>query len=194
MAKRKKSGASGGRVVETAAAAGGPGDSTRREKIRHEMEDFAATAAFLVFAFCMFALNHALLARSFGQPSTLGQDLGFAVLNALITAKLILIGDLLGVAKRLQRKPLLLVTIYKTIMFAGFVVLCHAIEKSIEGLWHGERPIESLRAAISGPARLEVLSHLTALLATFLPFFALREVGQSLEPGRLARLFLHGEA
>ena len=61
----------------------------------------------------------------------------FAVIEALILAKVIMIGDVVRLGRGLEQKPLIFPTLYKTLVFtlfvAVFTVLEHVIKWALEG-------------------------------------------------------------
>src|SRR5689334_13056036 len=63
---------------------------------------------------------------------------GIAIIEALILAKVILIGDALGLGRREENKPLIYPTVRKAIAFSIFVGIVSVIEHVVEGLVHGK--------------------------------------------------------
>ena len=61
-----------------------------------------------------------------------------AVIEALILAKVIMIGDVLRLGRGLEQKPLIYPTLYKTVVFTLFVGVFTLVEHAIKGLWTGK--------------------------------------------------------
>jgi len=60
-----------------------------------------------------------------------------AVIEALILAKVIMIGDVLRLSRGLEDKPLIYPTLYKSVVFTLFVAVFTLFEHAIKGLWAG---------------------------------------------------------
>ena len=67
-----------------------------------------------------------------------------AVIEALILAKVIMIGDVLRLGRGLEHKPLIYPTLYKTVVFTLFVGIFTVLENVIKGLWKGRGSREGL--------------------------------------------------
>jgi len=71
---------------------------------------------------------------------------GLSVLEALVLAKVILIGDVLRLGRRFEDKPLIVPTLYKTVVFTLWVAAFSFLEHTIEGL---------LRAIVGGAGTVD---------------------------------------
>ncbi len=113
---------------------------------------------------------------------------GFGVIEALIMAKVILIGRALHVGTRFHYAPLLLSTLYKAFMFT-LLALAFAIgEHMLTGWIHGTGMGEVLEKLSS--QRMELAGRIMVLFISFIPLFALWEIGRVLGEDRLFTLFL----
>src|SRR5262245_61901440 len=63
---------------------------------------------------------------------------GIAVLEALILAKVILVGDALRLGRGLDDKPLIVPTLYKAVVFSLWVGVFIVLEQTIEGVLRGQ--------------------------------------------------------
>lgn len=139
-----------------------------KQKIRHEFVEFAGIAVYLAFFFCSLAAYKSLL---------LDNDIsyfayGAALLNALIVAKVILIGEYAHLGKRQENKPLLISSLYKAILFSALVFAFHVVEEVVKSLIHKEGFSGDLREV-----RLDdLLARSLIIFCTFLPLFAFREL------------------
>ena len=113
---------------------------------------------------------------------------GIALIEALIIAKVILIGKMFAFTRRFEDKPLFVPVLYKSLLFGVLVILFGIIEHLVEGwihkqgLWGGLRDI----AEIGG---YELSARVLVLIVAFVPFFAFAEIGRVLGAGRLAAMF-----
>ena len=113
---------------------------------------------------------------------------GIAVIEALVIAKVILIGRMFGFSRRFEDKPLIMPVLYKSILFGILVMLFGVFEHLVEGwvhkqgLWGGLREIGELGAYELGARSL-------MLIVAFVPFFAFWEIGRVLGHHKLAAMF-----
>ena len=113
---------------------------------------------------------------------------GTALVEALILAKVILIGDALGLGRRSKDKPLIYPTLRKAFVFSIFVGIFAIVEHMVDGLMHG-KGVEGGLAALWHEGKDEILSRCLVTFFAFIPFFAFRELEIVLGEGRLGRLF-----
>jgi len=115
---------------------------------------------------------------------------GIALLEALIFAKVIMVGDALRLGRGLDDKPLIIPTLVKTVVFTLFASTFTLIEHGVKGLWHGIGFLGGLTEFLA-KGSAEILAGALILFAAFVPFFALRELGRAFggEGKLLALLF-----
>jgi hypothetical protein len=113
---------------------------------------------------------------------------GFALIEAMVIAKVILIGRLFAFSRRFDDGPLALAVAYKCVLFALLVALFTVIEHLVvgwfhhQGLWGGLREFAQVGA-------YEVGARTLMLTVAFVPFFAFWEMGRVLGMDRLAAMF-----
>jgi hypothetical protein len=118
---------------------------------------------------------------------------GVAVVEALVLAKVILIGDALHLGRRLEAKPLIIPTLYKTVVFSVFVGLFSVLEHTIGGLIHGKGlagGFDELRSE----GLYELLAQCLVTFFAFIPFFAFKELGRVLGVHRIRKLLFRNGA
>ena len=118
---------------------------------------------------------------------------GAAIIEALILAKVILIGDALGLGRGFQNKPLIYPTLNKAVVFSILVGIFAILENMVEGMLHGKGAIGGL-VALRAEGRDELLSRCLITFLAFIPFFAFRELAGLLGEGKLHRLFFKNRA
>lgn len=118
---------------------------------------------------------------------------GFAVVEALVIAKVILVGRLFGFSRRFEDAPLIAPVLYKSILFGMLVMLFGVVEHMVDGWLHGKGVVGGLRdlGAISA---YELGARVLMLIAAFIPFFAFWELGRVLGAQKLAALFFDRRA
>ncbi|HWQ93290.1 MAG TPA: hypothetical protein VN673_16565 [Clostridia bacterium] len=113
---------------------------------------------------------------------------GVAIFEALVLAKVILVGSALGLSRGLEGKPLILPTLFKAAVFTVFVGLFAVLEHMTGGLLHGKGLAGGFQKLLS-EGKDELLARCLVTFFAFLPFFAFQELGQALGEGKLRALF-----
>ena len=116
-----------------------------------------------------------------------------AAIQALILAKVILIGEAVGLGRRYEGSKLILSVLFKALVFGVFIALFGVLEHVIEGLVHREtwdRIAHSLVSAGEG----EILARTVMIVVTLIPFFAFWETDRVLGDHKLFGLFFYKRA
>jgi hypothetical protein len=111
-----------------------------------------------------------------------------AVIEALIFAKVILIGQALGLGRRFEGSRLIMSVLFKSLIFSTFMALFTVIEHLIEGLVHRE-PWGQIAAGLVRIDKTEILARTVMMIVTLIPFFAFWEVDRIMGEHRLFQLF-----
>lgn len=153
-----------------------------KQKAKHEFEQFAAIFLYLAFFFCAVATYGMLLLDRYHVSY---YNYAAALINALVIAKVILIGEYAHLGKKAESRPLLLSAIYKALLFGLLVFGFHLIEEVIKHLLHGQD-----MAAASREIRIdELLARSVVVFCTFIPLFAFRELQRVLGEDEFHSLF-----
>ncbi len=158
-----------------------------KQKIGHELVEYWINSLYLFLFFGVFTLYRKLVLAEYKVSYLL---YGLALFEALILAKVIMIGNLLGLSRPLQDKPLIFPTLYKTVVFTLFAGVFSVLEHVTEGLLHGEGLAGGIHEFTSNG--YEVLARGLVLFFAFIPFFAFKELGRVLGEGKIAGLFFRG--
>jgi len=156
-----------------------------KEKIVHEMIEYWTNVIYLTLVFAAFTQYRRLILAAHDITYT---NYGVAVIEALILAKVIMIGDALGLGRRLEEKPLIYPALLKTVVFSLFVGIFTIIEHVIKGLWKGEGLTGGV-VALLGKGHHELLAGCLVILVALLPFFAIKELGRVLGQEKIRALF-----
>ena len=116
-----------------------------------------------------------------------------SVLEALILAKVILIGDIMRLGRRFDEKPLMVPTLYKAVVFSLWVGVFSVLEHTIGGLLRGHGlagGVEELRSI----GKYELLARCLISCVAFITFCAFKELGQVLGEDKIRTLFFRGRA
>jgi len=156
-----------------------------KEKAIEELKVFWLITLYLAVFLGSFTVYRRLILKEFGVTYL---HYGFALIEALIIAKVILIGQAFGLARRFERGPLILSVIYKSVLFGLFVALFSILEHVVEGLFHREDFAAILRH-LTDIGIYEILARVIMMIVAFIPFFAFWEIGRVFGPNKLFALF-----
>ncbi|MGB2626545.1 MAG: hypothetical protein WAK20_07130 [Candidatus Acidiferrum sp.] len=160
---------------------------TTKEKVEHELRELAIIFLYLAFFFCALVTYSMLLLNKYDIPF---YNYGTALLNALIIAKVILIGEYARLGKRHEHKPLVLSALYKAIYFSILVFAFHVVEELVKRMIHGE-------GIVGGFQHLrfdDIAARTLVIFCAFLPLFAFRELRRVIGDDKFRELFFKAGA
>jgi hypothetical protein len=169
-----------------------PGRKKRNWKtlLFEEVVEFWINAAYLAMVFAAFTQYRRLLLAAHDITYT---NYWVAVIEALILAKVIMIGAVLRLGRGLEDKPLIYPTLHKTVVFTVFVAVFTLLEHTIKGLWMGRGLLGGL-VEYFGNGPHEFLAGALMLFVAFVPFFGVKELGRVLGKDRIWALFFQKRA
>jgi hypothetical protein len=153
-----------------------------KDRALEELKVFLVSALYLWMFLGSFTVYRRLVLAETGVTYL---HYGFALIEALIIAKVILIGRMFGLSRRFEDKPLIVPVFYKSILFGVFVFLFGIVEHLVEG-WVHER---GLLAGLHDVSAYEIGARALMLIVSFVPFFAFWEIGRVLGTRKLAVMF-----
>jgi hypothetical protein len=158
-----------------------------KEKVEEELKLFWVVFGFLAVMFSAFLTYRRLVSNEVGITYL---HYGAGLIKAAIVAKVILVGQALQLGKRIEDQPLILVVLVKAVLYGLLVAVFGVLERVVEGLLHGYgwQAIAN-RVVMNGPD--EILAGTLMVMVSFIPFFALWEIGRVLGAGKLSEMFLH---
>ena len=166
-------------------AAAAPGRTRRlRERIAEEMRRFLVLFLYLWLMFGLFVLNERIILKQHGIDFAAQ---GFAVFNALVLAKVMLILEDLNLGRWLDRRPLIYPILHDAVLFTVLFIAFHVAEEMVVGLIHGQSARSSV-PAIGGGGVVGLLCVAVVSFAALIPFFAFRSFSRALGADRLRTL------
>lgn len=169
-------------------AASGASKSTFKEKAAEEFRRFVVLFFYLWILFGVFVLNQGIVMREQGVNFVMQ---GFALINALVFAKVMIIYEMFDPGQWLRKKPLIYPILYETLLLTILFIVVHILEKVIEGLFHGRTIVQSF-PSLGGGGLAGLLSASVIMFFALLPFFTLRNLSMAMGEGRL-RAILFGQ-
>jgi hypothetical protein len=149
------------------------------------MTEYWINFVYLAFVFFAFTSYRRLIMAEY-HVSYL--HYGIAVIEAAVLAKIILLGEAARIGRRYENKPLIVPTLHKTMVFAIWVIGFKVLEDMIRGLIQGKGLAGGFNDLIS-KGGYEILANALVVIAAFVPFFAIKEVGRILGRDKLRAMF-----
>lgn len=156
-----------------------------RQRALEEVRVFSLTALYLWFFLGSFTAYRRLVLAETGVTYL---HYGVALIEALVIAKVILVGRMFGFSRRFEEQPLIVPVVYKSVLFGLLVLLFGILEHIIEGLLRSHSGISGLRDLASIGID-ELSARVLMIIIAFLPFFAFYEIGRVIGMKNLARMF-----
>lgn len=161
-----------------------------KEKAAEELKLYAVISAYLFVFFGAFLAYRRLISHELGASYL---RYGFALIEALVIGKVILIGKAMGLGKRVFERPLIVSVLRSSVAYGALVAVFAVLEHVVEGLVHGKSLGASL-ATFTSEGLDEMLGRALIMFLAFLPLFAFWEVARVVGGQELFRLFFRGES
>jgi hypothetical protein len=159
---------------------------TVKQKVAHEFQELAILTLYLAFFFCALATYSMLLLDKFDISYF---NYGAALINALVVAKVILIGEAVHVGTKFEAKALVYSAIWKAFMFGLLVFLFHILEEVIKRLVHGQ----GFAGGLHDVRIADLLARTVVVFCTFIPLFAFRELRRVIGDEKFRALVFHSD-
>lgn len=158
---------------------------TLKQKALFELKEFAVIAFYLWIVLALFLLYKSVLLNE-EHISFLTQ--GFAVINALVLGKIILVARALHLGDRFNHLPLIYPTTIKSALFALVLAAFKLLEAAVVSLYQGE-PFQQGIADFGSGTTKGIVTLTFLMFAVLIPFFGFTELQRVLGKGQLARVF-----
>ena len=140
----------------------------RKQKLKHELIEMVVLFVYLAFFFCALTTYGMLLLHQYHVPYW---NFAFALINALVITKVIMIGEYAKLGRRHENKPLAVSIVWKALIFGLLVFAFHIVEEGLKRLIHGADVAKASR-----DIRFDELGgRAIVVLCVFIPLFAFRE-------------------
>jgi hypothetical protein len=154
-------------------------------KIKVELYRFLIYASFLSLIFCALSTYKRLI---LGEYSISYLHYGYGLIQGLILAKIIVIGEMFRLGERFATKPLIIPTLYKTLIFTIFVFFFALFEHFFTGYLKGKSSLQIYEEFLNHGLD-EILAKALLLFFVFILFFAFLEISNWLGGNKLIKLF-----
>jgi len=156
-----------------------------KQKIFHELVEYWINVIYLSVVFAAFTQYRRFVLAAHDITYT---NYGFAVIEALVLAKVIMIGAVFRLGRGLEQKPLIYPTLYKTAVFTLFVGIFTVLENVIKVLWKGTG-FTGGSVDFLGKGPDEFIANALVVFVAFIPFFGVKELGRVLGEDKIRALF-----
>ena len=156
-----------------------------KEKAIDELKAYWIIAIYLAIFLGALTVYRRVILAEFGVVYL---HYGVAVVEALIIAKVILIGKVFGFSRWLEDRALIYPVLFKSVLFGVLVFLFGIVEHLVEGWFHKER-VSVIFAKIASIGADELVARALMLIVAFVPFFAFWELGRVIGLRRLSTMY-----
>lgn len=153
-------------------------------KAAREFKRLVVITLYLWVIFGLYVLDETVI---LGKEHISFSSQGFAIINAFVLAKVLLIGEDTGFARRFEDRPLIYPILYKAFAFSILFLAFHICESILVGLWRGKSVAQSFPQWGDGTSRA-FLCVVAILFVSLIPFFAFREIGRVIGEDELRTL------
>ena len=162
-----------------------------KKKAISEAKKFAVIVGYLWMLFFLLQLHRVTILREQNPLDPLGFRVGFALINALILGKIILIAEAFHFGERNKGRPLVYEIIFKSVVFSILLVCCDVLEEVLVGVFHKKTIIESIPALGGGGVEGVLLIGLMMFIV-LIPFFSFAEVARVIGEDELRSMIFKG--
>ena len=145
-------------------------------RLMNEVRQFVVMFLYLWILFGLFVLNQVLTLEQHGLSIALS---GFAMLNALVLAKVMMIVEYFDFSRWLRGGPLVYPVVFESLLLSVLFIVFHFVERVVMGLLKGEALQQSI-PNIAGGGPLGLICIGCILLFSLLPFFAFKHLSRVL--------------
>ena len=156
-----------------------------KKRFYDEMKRFFTYAAFLALFFCSLTLYQRLIMEEYSLPYF---HYGYVLIQALILAKVILIGEYFQLGETCKNRAIVIPVIYKTVLFSLLVALFTILEHLIDTWRHGKSFLEFYDSFMAH-GKDALFAKVLVVFWFFILFFSFLEISTVLGEGKLFNLF-----
>ncbi len=157
-----------------------------RDAALAEGRQFLVLFLYLWVLFSLFVLNERIILRQHGLDFVAH---GFALFNAFVLAKVMLVGEHMNLSRWLNRRPLIYPILHDSFAFAVIFIVFHIVEQWIVIIVKGEAVATSI-PNVGGGGIGGILCVAAIIFFALIPFFAFRNFNRALGPERMREMLL----
>ena len=162
------------------------GEKTLKARAMDELKKYVAITLYLWVLFALLGLYRQVLLRENGINLW---TQSYAIVNALVFAKVVLLGEMLNLGKRLRSQALILEVLGKSLLFTALLIVFHIGEETVRALIK-HLPVAETALSFGGGSWQGIFVYAGLMFVIMVPLIAFREVGDAMGHNRLWKLLL----
>jgi hypothetical protein len=155
-----------------------------RERAYDEFKRFVVIFLYLWVVFGLLSIHKSLV---LSQSHLDYPEHAFAIINALVFAKVLLVAEHFHLGTRFQNRPLIYPILHKCLVFTLVLICFHIVESVLVGVWHGNTLADSLPPIVGGGLK-GLLAVGVMCFVVLIPFFGFREIARVIGHGEMRAL------
>jgi hypothetical protein len=155
-----------------------------KQKAKQEFKEYLLVSAYLAFFFCALVSYTMLLLRRYDVEAE-SLNYTFAIINALVIGKVILLGKMIKLGRDAESRPLYQSVILKSVLYSMLVFVFHFIEEFVKRVFRGE-PSGTVLHNIHLD---QLIARSIIIFCAFLPLFTFMEFRRILGEDEIYALF-----
>ena len=155
---------------------------TTREKLHHELREFATISIYLLICFSALMLYKVAVLDEHGISAW---KMGAALGKALILGKFILIGQAMRIGERRDSSTVFRAIMIKSLLFLVLLLVLSTVEEAIVARVHGHAIGQALAERF---AVLQLLASSFVMFLILTPYFAFMEIDEAMGEGKFRKL------
>lgn len=156
-----------------------------KNRLLHEIRLFFIYTLFFAFFLNLFQLYKSLI---LGEYAINYVRYGYSLFEAVILAKIILLGETLKLGERFQSKPLIYSVMYKTVIFTFFTFIFALFEHFIVGYIRG-KDFNFLFQELLNKSLDQILATVLVMSFVYILFFSLVDLSRVIGQKKMFELF-----
>lgn len=156
-----------------------------KEKALEELIHYWVCALYMGMLFGVFTNYRRLVLAHY---NIIYRAYGVAAIKALVLAKVVLVADGMHLGRRLEKRPLAVAALCKSLLFTLCVGVFDVAESLIDSFIHGQNPTEAVHELVNR-FNFEWLSGALVIFCAFIPFFIAQELGRVFGGDVMFKLF-----
>jgi hypothetical protein len=157
-----------------------------KKRLVDELRKLAIAVIYIWVLLSVFGLYREIILANY--RINYSPKFGFALINAVILAKFMWLGEILHAGKRAIGKSLLYSTLWNAALFAVILMGCHLLEETLLKLWHGQSIAESSSETVADPRG--IFATALVMFVVLIPFFFAKGLIEILGEDEIKRLLL----
>lgn len=158
-----------------------------KEKLIAETWKFLVMVGYVWVVLALLELHRAVVLRQYNIGHRLNYRVGFALLNAVVLAKVMLVAEDLHVADGFRDRALFYLIILRSFVFSIILVCFDILEEVLVGMFHGKTFAQSI-PMLGGGGLEGVLLVGVIIFVVLIPFFGYQEIARVMGKDELLSL------